>query len=153
MQIASALQCAHAEGVVHRDIKPGNILFPEVGHQVWVADFGISFDRTGERNTQDGEVVGPRFFIAPELEEGGVAVPSPAADIYSLGMLIFYMLTGGKRIARENVFAEEYGKHFAKGQRYGLLRLLLNKMVAPLDRRMVIRNPHCGSFGRSSSGS
>ena len=45
------------------------------------------------------------------------------------------MLTGGKRIARENVFAREYDEHFAKGDRYGLLRLLLSRMVAPLDRR------------------
>lgn len=72
---------------------------------------------------------------SPELEEGAFADPTPAADIYSLGMLIFYMLTGGKRIARENVFAEEYGEHFAKGHRYGLLRLLLSRMVAPLNRR------------------
>ena len=141
LQIASALQCAHASGVIHRDIKPGNILFPDVGHQVWVADFGISLDRSGERNTQEGEVVGPRFFIAPELEESEGADPTPAADIYSLGMVIFYMLTSGKRVARENVFAEEHTVHFAKGHRYGLLRLLLSRMIAPLDRRYSDMEP------------
>jgi Protein kinase domain len=134
LQVASALQCAHGEGVVHRDIKPGNILFPEVGHRVWVADFGISFDLSGERNTEEGEVVGPRFFIAPELEAGR-ADPTPAADVYSLGMVIFYMLTGGKRVSRENVFADEHAEHFGKGHRYGLLRLLLNRMIAQLDWR------------------
>jgi serine/threonine protein kinase len=70
-QIAGALAHAHAAKVVHRDVKPGNILFPEVGHKVWVADFGLSLDDTAERNTIDGEVVGPRFLTAPELEEGG----------------------------------------------------------------------------------
>jgi hypothetical protein len=133
-QVASALQCAHGSGVVHRDIKPGNILFPEVGHRVWVTDFGISFDLSGKRNTEEGEVVGPQFFIAPELEAGR-ADPTPAADVYSLGMVIFCMLTGGKRVSRENVFADEHAEHFAKGQRYGLLRLLLSRMIAPLDRR------------------
>jgi hypothetical protein len=135
LQIALALQCAHGSGVIHRDIKPGNILFSDVRHRVWVADFGISFDRSEGRHTQEGEVVGPRFFIAPELEEGRGGDPTPAADIYSLGMVIFYMLTGGKRVVRENVFAEEHKGHFAKGHRYGLLRLLLSRMISPFDRR------------------
>jgi hypothetical protein len=100
-----------------------------------VADFGLSLDQTAERNTIDGEVVGPRFFIAPELDEGGALDVTPAADIYSLGQLIFYMLTGGKRIARENVFDSRYAGFFAKGPRHKLLRLLLSKMVAPLATR------------------
>ena len=134
-QIAGALAHAHVAKVVHRDIKPGNILFPEVGHKVWVADFGLSLDQMAERNTLDGEVVGPRFFIAPELDEGGTVNVTPAADIYSLGQLIFYMLTGGKRIARENVFDSRYAEFFAKGPRHELLRLLLSKMVAPFASR------------------
>ncbi len=134
-QIAQALEHAHAAGVVHRDVKPGNILFPQVGHKVWVADFGLSFDRTALRNTPDGEIVGPRFFIAPELDEGAAANVTPAADIYSLGQLIFYMLSGGRRIARENVFDNRYAEFFAKGARHKLLRLLLSKMVAPLATR------------------
>lgn len=133
--IAGALAHAHVAKVVHRDIKPGNILFPEVGHKVWVADFGLSLDQMAERNTLDGEVVGPRFFIAPELDEGGTVNITPAADIYSLGQLIFYMLTGGKRIARENVFNSRYAEFFAKGPRHELLRLLLSKMVAPFASR------------------
>jgi serine/threonine protein kinase len=138
-QIAGALAHAHVAKVVHRDviIKPGNILFPEVGHKVWVADFGLSLDQTAERNTIDGEVIGPRFFMAPELDEGGAVNVTPAADIYSLGQLIFYMLTGGKRIARENVFDSRYADFFAKGSRHELLRLLLSKMVAPLAMRYV----------------
>jgi serine/threonine protein kinase len=72
LQIARALKHAHDNKVVHRDVKPGNILFPTVGHDVWVSDFGLSFDLTAEeRHTPDGEVVGPRVFIAPELTEYG----------------------------------------------------------------------------------
>ncbi len=134
-QIALALEHAHKSNVIHRDIKPGNILFPDVGHRVWVADFGISLDQTAGRNTVDGEVVGPRFFIAPELDEGGAIKVTPAADIYSLGQLIFYMLSGGKRIARENVFDPRYEKFFARGQRHALLRLLLSKMIASKENR------------------
>ena len=134
-QIAYGLAHAHSAKVVHRDVKPGNILFPDVGHRVWVADFGLSLDETAERITIDGEVVGPRFFIAPELDEGGTVNVTPAADIYSLGQLIFYMLTGGKRVARENVLDSRYAQFFAKGPRHELLRLLLSKMVAPLATR------------------
>jgi serine/threonine protein kinase len=134
-QIAGALAHAHVAKVVHRDVKPGNILFPEIGHKGWVADFGLSLDQTAERITVDGEVVGPRFFIAPELDEGGAINVTPAADVYSLGQLIFYMLTGGKRVARENVFDPRYAEFFGKGPRHELLRLLLSKMIAPLATR------------------
>jgi serine/threonine protein kinase len=137
-QIAEGLAHAHAAKIIHRDIKPGNILFPEVGHKLWVADFGLSLDQTAERNSPDGEVVGPRFFIAPELDEGGAVNVTPAADIYSLGQLIFYMLTGGKRVARENVFDPRYAEFFARGPRHELLRLLLSKMIAPLGSRYLL---------------
>jgi serine/threonine protein kinase len=135
-QIARALKHAHDAGVVHRDIKPGNILFPDVGHDVWVSDFGLSFDLTAdERNTPADEVVGPRLFIAPELTEYGVHDIKPAADIYSLGQLIFYMLTGGRWVSQLNVLDPRHDAVFDKGERHRLLRLLLGKMIAPLNGR------------------
>jgi serine/threonine protein kinase len=136
LQIARALKHAHDAGVVHRDIKPGNILFPNVGHEVWVSDFGISLDLTAEeRNTAVDEVVGPRLFIAPELTEYGVHDVNPAADIYSLGQLIFYMLTGGQWVSHLNVLDRRYDAVFSKGERHRLLRLLLGKMIVLLDNR------------------
>jgi serine/threonine protein kinase len=136
LQIARAIKHAHDAGVVHRDIKPGNILFPDVGHDVWVSDFGLSLDLTAEeRNTPVDEVVGPRLFIAPELTEYGVHDVLPAADIYSLGQLIFYMLTGGQWVSRSNVLDARYDAVFDKGERHRLLRLLLGKMIAPLNSR------------------
>jgi serine/threonine protein kinase len=136
LQIARALKYAHDAAVVHRDVKPGNILFPNVGHEVWVSDFGLSFDLTAEeRNTPVDEVVGPRLFIAPELTEYGVHDVKPAADIYSLGQLIFYMLTGGQWVSHLNVLDRRYDPVFSKGERHRLLRLLLGKMIAPLTNR------------------
>jgi serine/threonine protein kinase len=128
--IARALKHAHDNKVVHRDVKPGNILFPTVGHDVWVSDFGLSFDLTAEeRHTPDGEVVGPRVFIAPELTEYGQHDVKPSADVYSLGQVIFYMLTGGRWVSGLNVHDQKYNQFFNKGRRHTLLRLLLGRMI------------------------
>ncbi len=80
-QIVSALQAAHAVNIIHRDVKPQNILFKGFGHDAWLTDFGICLLRDLPRFTDDTEVLGPRAFIAPELEEGGKLDVTPAADI------------------------------------------------------------------------
>jgi serine/threonine protein kinase len=136
LQIARALKHSHDANVVHRDVKPGNILFPKVGHNVWVSDFGLSYDlEAQERHTPDGEVVGPRVFIAPELTEYGQHDVKRAADVYSLGQVIFYMLTGGRWVSGLNVHDQKYNQFFDKGRRHRLLRLLLGKMITPQESR------------------
>jgi serine/threonine protein kinase len=136
LQVARALKHAHDNQVVHRDVKPGNILFPKVGHEVWVSDFGLSFDLTAEeRQTPDGEVVGPRVFIAPELTEYGQHDVKPSADVYSLGQVIFYILTGGRWVSGLNVHDQRYNQFFNKGRRHTLLRLLLGRMITELGGR------------------
>jgi serine/threonine protein kinase len=136
LQIARALKHAHDAKVVHRDVKPGNILFPKVGHDVWVSDFGLSYDlEAQERHTPDGEVVGPRVFIAPELTEYGQHDVKRSADVYSLGQVIFYMLTGGQWVSGLNVHDQKYNQFFDKGRRHRLLRLLLGRMITPPESR------------------
>jgi serine/threonine protein kinase len=138
-QFADALVAAHAQGFVHRDVKPANILFPRMDHDVWLSDFGICHLDTAERRlTEIGEVVGPRGFTAPELETGGQVPVTGAADLYSLGKVIYYMLSGGCIIAREQLGAPDYIDAFAKSQRHGLLQTLLSRMIAPLDRRIKL---------------
>jgi serine/threonine protein kinase len=136
LQIARALKHAHDAKVVHRDVKPGNILFPKVGHDVWVSDFGLSYDlEAQERHTPDGEVVGPRVFIAPELTEYGQHDVKRSTDVYSLGQVIFYMLTGGQWVSGLNVHDQKYNQFFDKGRRHRLLRLLLGRMITPQESR------------------
>jgi serine/threonine protein kinase len=137
-QIAQALITAHDAGIIHRDVKPQNILFSGNGHEIWLADFGICLIREQPRGTVTDEVVGPRFFMAPELDDGGKLEVSPAADIYSLGKVIYYMLSGGVIIPREQIHEARYRELFSRGGRYSTLQSLLERMICPLDHR--IRN-------------
>jgi serine/threonine protein kinase len=135
-QLASALRHAHAAGVIHRDVKPQNILFAGSDNDVWLTDFGICFLRDQERHTAENEAVGPWAFIAPELEGGGHLEVTPAADIYSLGKVIYYMISGGTVLPRERLADVTYAELFSRGGRYDLLRLLLDRMVCPAQKRI-----------------
>jgi len=91
-QVAAALASAHRHGVVHRDIKPGNVLITHDG-QVKVTDFGIARAvNTEESLTQTGAVMGTATYFSPEQAEG-IGVDA-RTDIYSLGVVLFEMLTG-----------------------------------------------------------
>jgi len=133
--VANGLDAAHAAGVVHRDIKPSNILFTGKGHDIWISDFGICLIRGRDRPTETREVVGPHGFMAPELENGGRLDVTPAADVYSLGKLIFYMFSGGIVVPRETVDDERYDRLFAHGERPQRLRFLLRRMISPVAQR------------------
>ena len=90
--VAAALGYAHKHGVVHRDVKPGNVLITDDG-QVKVTDFGIARAvNTEESLTQTGAVMGTATYFSPEQAEG-LGVDS-RSDIYSLGVVLFEMVTG-----------------------------------------------------------
>jgi serine/threonine protein kinase len=139
-QVAGALSFAHAKGMIHRDVKPQNILFTGMGHEVWLTDFGICLIREQARVTETPEVVGPRAFLAPELEEGGQLDVTPAADIYSLGKVIYYAVSGGTIVPRERIHEEKYRQIFAAGEQYHLLELLLRRMVCLVPERIQDMN-------------
>src|SRR3954469_3111232 len=91
IQIAQALEAAHARGVVHRDVKPQNVLLAEEG-RVKVTDFGIARSRGTEGLTLTGTIMGTSDYIAPEQAKGELA--GEASDIYSLGVVLYELLTG-----------------------------------------------------------
>ncbi len=134
-QIASALLEAHRIGIVHRDIKPQNILFTNVGHEILVSDFGICLVRQEIRPTETKEIVGPWAFMAPELEDGGRLDATAAADVYSLGKVIYYMISGGTVLPRERLYEKQHKALFSKGERYTLLEILLGNMICSLEIR------------------
>jgi tetratricopeptide (TPR) repeat protein/TolB-like protein len=90
--IAEALQAAHEAGVVHRDLKPHNVLLDRDG-QPYVGDFGISRSMTGDGTmTETGAILGTVDYMSPEQARGDI--PDQRSDIYSLGVMMFEMFTG-----------------------------------------------------------
>ncbi|MFJ9564717.1 serine/threonine-protein kinase [Streptomyces fuscichromogenes] len=92
-QAAAGLADAHEQGIVHRDIKPGNLLLDAVG-SVKIGDFGIArfMDDPGGALTATGQIVGTSLYIAPERALGKPA--GPPSDVYSLGCVLYQLLTG-----------------------------------------------------------
>ncbi len=93
-EVSAALDYAHRQGIVHRDIKPDNILINAEGYTL-LADFGIAKLAGGESKlTATGGIVGTPAYMAPEQAQGGTI--GPAADIYALGVVTYEMLTGSQ---------------------------------------------------------
>jgi len=90
-QVAAGLAVAHAAGVLHRDIKPGNLLVG-AGGLVKITDFGISYAAGSAPLTRTGTVIGTPGYLAPERLSGAGA--SPSGDVYSLGMVAYECLSG-----------------------------------------------------------
>ena len=90
-QLARALATAHAQRVVHRDIKPGNVLISHDG-RVKVADFGVARLAEGSTDGGTGTVVGTPRYMAPEQAQGGHI--TPATDVYGVGVVLYEMLAG-----------------------------------------------------------
>jgi eukaryotic-like serine/threonine-protein kinase len=98
-QAADALQAAHEKGIVHRDVKPGNLLVRPNGTLV-LTDFGIARSAQVGQLTQAGAVLGTASYISPEQASGAVA--TPLSDIYALGVVAYQCLSGRRPFDGDN---------------------------------------------------
>ncbi len=143
-QVGSALDAAHAHGLVHRDIKPGNVLLTGTGddEHVYLTDFGLAWEASAEEHlTSTGEWIGTADYIAPEQIAGGVV--SARSDIYSLGCVLFELLTG--RVPYDGIVVRKLYAHSCEplpsiGQALGASSSLADEVLAratakaPADR-------------------
>src|SRR5262249_9115818 len=101
-KVARAVEYAHGRGILHRDLKPGNILLDDRGRPL-VSDFGLAkWVNTNTNLTKSMTTFGTAGYIAPEQAAGATADLSPTADVYSLGAILFELLTGRTPFLGEN---------------------------------------------------
>ena len=101
-EVLGALGAAHGLGIIHRDVKPANILIAEHG-SVKVGDFGIAKSTEGLDHTLTGEIIGTPAYLAPERLEGRRATPE--SDVYSLGVVLYEALAGRKPFSGDTPLA------------------------------------------------
>ncbi|MGI5126007.1 protein kinase domain-containing protein [Pseudonocardia sp. CA-107938] len=145
-QVAAALDAAHRAGLVHRDVKPANILLAggggAFGDSVYLADFGIareSAGRTSARITLTGAAIGTPDYMAPERFTSGVV--DHVSDIYSLGCLLYQMLTGRKPFVGDEVLGLLYKHVNEPPPRPSALRSEVPPALDAVVRRSMEKDP------------
>ncbi len=146
-QVASALDAAHASGLIHRDVKPANVLIS--GRDAFLTDFGLGKRIEGGDSaaiTVAGDVVGTIHYVAPEQIEGTKV--TPRTDVYSLGCLLYHCLSGRLPFERENDVAVIYAHLSEPPPRLGAdLPEDLNAVIAKaLEKLPERRYASCGDF-------
>jgi serine/threonine-protein kinase len=148
-QAALALQAAHAAGVVHRDVKPGNLLIRPDG-VVKVTDFGIARAIDSAPVTQTGLVVGTAHYLSPEQAAGKPV--TPASDIYALGVVTYECLTGRRPFDEVSPVAVAMAHMSSRPPALpkDVPPLVADFVDRALDKDPARRQPDAGDFGRTA---
>src|ERR1700723_2147872 len=103
MQAAAGLSAAHAQGVIHRDVKPGNILLENGVERVLLTDFGLARAADDASLTHSGIVAGTPHYMSPEQASGEAT--DGRSDLFSLGAVLYFMATGHPPFRAEQAMA------------------------------------------------
>jgi serine/threonine protein kinase/tetratricopeptide (TPR) repeat protein len=139
-QIAEALAAAHAEGVVHRDLKPQNLLIGN-DDQVFVCDFGLakSFEESAIGMTRTGAFLGTPRYMSPEQVEGKPA--DQRADLYAFGLILYEMVTGDVPFTGESTLKVMYQRIQEKPKSPKLINAALPNWLVRVIMRCLERDP------------
>jgi eukaryotic-like serine/threonine-protein kinase len=139
-QIAEALAAAHAEGVVHRDLKPQNLLIGN-DDQVFVCDFGLakSFEESAIGMTRTGAFLGTPRYMSPEQVEGKPA--DQRADLYAFGLILYEMVTGDVPFTGESTLKVMYQRIQEKPKSPKLINASLPNWLVRIIMRCLERDP------------
>jgi len=141
IEVAAALSFAHRGNVVHRDIKPGNILIGSNG-QLKVADFGIAraLGSAADSNlTQVGAVMGTAAYLSPEQAQGGQ--PDPRSDLYSLGIVLYEMVGGRVPFSGDNPVSIAYKQVHEAPQPLNQLASDVPRAFEAIVARLLAKDP------------
>ena len=134
--VASALHHSHELGIIHRDVKPSNLLIDGTG-KVWITDFGLARCRNSEQVTASGAVLGTLRYMSPEQALGPSTVDQ-RTDIYSLGVTLYELLTG--RCPFDALNRSAFLTELARGEPAEIRRL---KPSVPVDLETIVHKAMC----------
>ncbi len=139
-QLASALNYAHEHGIIHRDVKPVNVLMDRAGRPI-LSDFGIAkvLESTKEQLTRPGAGVGTPEYMSPEQCQGGPV--DPRADIYALGVMLFEALTGQTPFVGDNYPALAHKHIYALPPRPRMLNPSIDPAVEAVILTALMKQP------------
>ncbi|HEY7456810.1 MAG TPA: serine/threonine-protein kinase [Solirubrobacterales bacterium] len=155
-QVGNGLDAIHAAGLVHRDVKPANVLLSDAGGEehAYITDFGVARNVATESGlTQTGRFVGTLDYVAPEQISGGAV--DARADVYALGCLLFKLLTGEVPFPRDAEAARLYA-HLNDPppapslQATGVPMALDDVVIRALSKQPGDRYPSAGDLGRAA---
>ncbi|HEY7566396.1 MAG TPA: serine/threonine-protein kinase, partial [Gemmatimonadaceae bacterium] len=136
-RVAEALDYAHHKGVIHRDLKPTNIMLERQGG-LKVMDYGIARAQFREGITTTGGFIGTPQYSAPEAADG---LTEPKSDIYSLGVVFFEMLTGSLPFPNENPYAALHSHKTAPPPTPSTLNYALTEEIDRIVLRLLSKDP------------
>ena len=138
-QSAAGLGAAHRQGIIHRDVKPANILIGGSGQRVWITDFGLARAVDDASLTRTGFIAGTPHYMSPEQARGGAV--GPVSDLFSLGAVVYFMLAGRPPWRAERSLAV---LHRIVGQPHRPLRQInadVPRQVSDLVDRLLSKQP------------